>query len=97
VCLLMTNQPEYLAIWLGITSVGGVVALLNTNLVGPSLSRCINIVSPKHAIVAEEFADALTTALPGGAHYRLGSGFTASTMVHTRVSISTSTNDPEKR
>ncbi|MHB1856526.1 MAG: AMP-binding protein, partial [Acidobacteriaceae bacterium] len=40
--LLMTNRPEYFAVWLGITSVGGVVALLNTNLVGPSLSHCIN-------------------------------------------------------
>src|SRR5688572_13559451 len=31
--LLMPNTPDYVAIWLGITSVGGVVALLNTNLV----------------------------------------------------------------
>ncbi len=63
VCLLMTNRPEYLAIWLGITSVGGVVALLNTNLVGPSLSHCINIVEPKYLIIAGEFVDPLTTAL----------------------------------
>ena len=34
VCLLMPNRPEFLAIWIGITRVGGVVALLNTNLVG---------------------------------------------------------------
>ncbi len=65
VCLLMTNRPEYLAIWLGITSVGGVVALLNTNLVGPSLSHCINIVSPKYLIVSAEFTDALTSARSG--------------------------------
>jgi fatty-acyl-CoA synthase len=65
VCLLMTNRPEYFAIWLGITSVGGVVALLNTNLVGPSLAHCVNIVSPKHLIVASEFIDPLTAALPG--------------------------------
>jgi len=64
VCLLMTNRPEYFAIWLGITSVGGVVALLNTNLVGPSLAHCIHVVSPKHIIVAGEFVDALTNALP---------------------------------
>src|SRR5271167_3858063 len=38
VCLLMTNRPEYFAVWLGITSVGVVVALLNTNLAGPSLA-----------------------------------------------------------
>ncbi len=28
--LMMPNRPEYMAIWLGITSVGGVVALINT-------------------------------------------------------------------
>ena len=64
VALLMGNRPEYFAIWLGITSVGGVVALLNTNLVGPSLAHCIDIVSPRHLIVATELADALTGALP---------------------------------
>src|SRR5262249_53042396 len=54
VCLLMPNRPEYMAIWLGITRVGGVVALLNTNLVGLSLAHCIDIVAPKHIIVADE-------------------------------------------
>ncbi len=34
VCLLMPNRPEFLALWLGVTRVGGVVALLNTNLTG---------------------------------------------------------------
>jgi fatty-acyl-CoA synthase len=65
VALLMTNRPEYFAVWLGITSVGGVVALLNTNLLGPSLAHCINIVGPKHLVVTGEFVDALTTAMPG--------------------------------
>src|SRR3954463_14414960 len=32
VALLMPNRPEYMAVWLGITRVGGVVALVNTNL-----------------------------------------------------------------
>jgi fatty-acyl-CoA synthase len=54
VCLLMPNRPEYMAIWFGVTRVGGVVALLNTNLVGASLAHCINIVAPRHIIVAEE-------------------------------------------
>src|SRR5207253_4604515 len=44
VCLLMPNQPEYMPIWLGIARVGAVVALVNTNLVGPSLAHCIGIV-----------------------------------------------------
>src|SRR5215831_16451358 len=55
VCLLMGNRPEYMAIWIGITRVGGIVALLNTNLSGTSLAHCINIVEPKHIIVASEF------------------------------------------
>src|ERR1700688_3693613 len=34
VCLIMSSQPDYIAAWLGITRVGGVVALINTKLVG---------------------------------------------------------------
>jgi fatty-acyl-CoA synthase len=57
VCLLMPNRPEYLAVWLGITRVGGIVALLNTNLAGPSLAHGINTASPGHLIVAAELMD----------------------------------------
>ena len=64
VCLFMPNRPEYMAIWLGITQVGGVVALLNTNLTGSSLAHCINIVAPKHLIVSTQLIDRFTTALP---------------------------------
>jgi fatty-acyl-CoA synthase len=60
VCLLMPNCPEYLAIWLGITHTGVVVALLNTNLAGPSLAHCINTAAPAHLIVAAELIDRLT-------------------------------------
>jgi len=62
--LLMPNRPEYLAIWLGITRVGGAVALLNTNLAGQSLAHCIQAASAKHLLVAAELADTLDTALP---------------------------------
>jgi len=62
VCLLMPNRPEYLAIWLGITRAGGAVALLNTNLTGPSLAHCIDLVSPKHVIAASALAPALAGA-----------------------------------
>jgi fatty-acyl-CoA synthase len=54
VCLMMPNRPEYLAIWLGLTNAGVVVALINTELRGHSLAHCIDIVSPKHVIVAAE-------------------------------------------
>ncbi len=66
VCLLMPNRPEYLAVWLGITLAGGVVALLNTNLVGPSLAHCIGIVRPRHLVVDPALVDRLKDVLPTG-------------------------------
>jgi len=60
--LMMGNSPEYLAIWLGVTHVGGVVALLNSNLVGASLAHCINTVMPKHLIVDAGLMPALRSA-----------------------------------
>ena len=59
VCLMMPGRPEFLAAWIGITRVGGVVALINTHLTGTALAYCINVVSPKHIIVAAELFDAL--------------------------------------
>ncbi len=62
VCLMMPNRPEFLALWIGITRVGGVVALLNTHLTGTALAHCINVVSPKHIIVAAELFEAMESA-----------------------------------
>jgi len=64
VCLLMPNRPEYMAIWLGITRIGAVVSLLNTNLAGKSLAHCINTVEAKHVIVAAELLDSFASAQP---------------------------------
>jgi fatty-acyl-CoA synthase len=64
VCLLMPNRPEFMAAWLGITHVGGIAALLNTNLTGPSLAHCINIVEPKHVIVGAEYGVPFGLARP---------------------------------
>jgi fatty-acyl-CoA synthase len=64
VCLLMPNRPEYMAIWIGITRVGGVVALLNTHLIGASLAHCVDLVAPKHIIVAAELAGAFASVQP---------------------------------
>ena len=62
VCLMMPGRPEFLALWVGVTRVGGVVALINTNLTGMALAHCINVVSPKHIIVAAELYESLETA-----------------------------------
>ena len=78
VCLVMPNRPDYMAAWLGITAVGGVVSFVNTQVRGPSLTHCIDIVAPAHAIVAaecvEQFRSAQLTARPkiwsyGGSDY----------------------------
>jgi fatty-acyl-CoA synthase len=66
VCLVMPNRPEYMAIWLGITSVGGVVALINTQLRGQSLAHCIDLVAPKHVIVAAELIEEFRSAALSG-------------------------------
>jgi fatty-acyl-CoA synthase len=62
VCLMMPNRPEYMALWLGVTRVGGVVALINSNLTGATLAHCVNVVTPKHIIVAAELLAPFTTA-----------------------------------
>lgn len=59
VCLMMTNCPDYLAAWLGITRVGAVVALLNTNLVGDSLVHAIRVARPRQIIVGADLAGSL--------------------------------------
>ncbi len=75
VCLVMPNRPEYMAIWLGITRTGCTVALINTNLAGPSLAHSLNLVAPKHVIAAAELLDRVTDALKG-------SGYTARIWIH---------------
>ena len=60
----MPSRPDYVAAWLGITKIGGVAALINTKLVGPSLSHCINVAEADHVILASDIADVFETALP---------------------------------
>jgi fatty-acyl-CoA synthase len=64
VCLMIPNRPEYMAIWLGLTTVGVVVALINTQLRGPSLAHSIDAVTPKHLIAAAEFSEPLQSLAP---------------------------------
>jgi fatty-acyl-CoA synthase len=64
VCLIMPSRPDYLAAWLGISRVGGIVALINTKLVGPSLAHCINVANADHIILAGELTDVFETARP---------------------------------
>jgi fatty-acyl-CoA synthase len=60
VCLMMANCAEYMAIWLGLTRIGSVVALINNNLAGDALVHSINIVKPRAIIVGGEVVARLT-------------------------------------
>ncbi len=64
VCLLMPNCAEYPAIWLGISGVGGVAALLNTALRHDALVYAITIVAPRHVIADAALADTLDEVRP---------------------------------
>ena len=59
VCLAMANCPEYLAIWLGVTQVGRVAALINTNLTGTALLQALSVTKARHFIVDAAHAGAL--------------------------------------
>jgi fatty-acyl-CoA synthase len=56
VALLMSNCAEYLAIWLGLTRIGVVVALINSQLAGDVLAHSIKIAEPKFLIVGLDLA-----------------------------------------
>jgi fatty-acyl-CoA synthase len=53
VALVAHNHPGYMAAWLGLGSVGVVVALVNTNLRGEALAHSLAAAVPR-AIIAEE-------------------------------------------
>jgi len=81
VSLLMGNCPEYLAVWLGLTRIGVIVALANTHLTGEALAHCLRIVAPKCILVGARYAATLTAVrdrLPPAAiwvHGDSGAGF----------------------
>ena len=64
VCLIMPNRPDYLACWLGISRMGGVVALINTKLIGQSLAHCINVAQADHVVLAGSQVGSFETARP---------------------------------
>ena len=65
VALMMSNRPEYFALWLGLTQVGVVVALLNVNLAGPALAHCVKVAGARAAIVEAPFAEVCAAAFAG--------------------------------
>ena len=54
VALFMPNRLEYLAIWYGLSKIGVVTALINTQLSGLALAHCLNIAAAACVIVDPE-------------------------------------------
>jgi fatty-acyl-CoA synthase len=74
VCLMMSNCPEYLAIWLGLSGIGVTVALINTNLRGRLLAHSLQVVSPRCVIAGASFATAVSEVrgeLPPGVEFSM--------------------------
>jgi len=60
----MANCAEYLPIWLGLTRIGVVVALVNSQLSGNVLAHSINIVDPRYLIVGADLAPRIAAIRP---------------------------------
>jgi len=57
--LMMANCAEYMAIWLGLSRIGAVVALINNNLEGAALVHSLSIAAPRALIVGGDLASRL--------------------------------------
>ena len=66
VALMMSNRPEYVAAWMGLSKAGVIVALINTNLSGRSLAHCLAIAKPSHVIVEAGLIDTYRKCEPNG-------------------------------
>jgi fatty-acyl-CoA synthase len=63
--LMMANRPEYFALWLGLTQIGAVVALVNVALGGEALAHSLKVAAARRVIVEAPFADACEEAIAG--------------------------------
>ncbi|HEY3799558.1 MAG TPA: long-chain-acyl-CoA synthetase [Caulobacteraceae bacterium] len=59
VALLMPNRPEYMAIWLGLSRLGVVTALLNPAQRGASLAHSLAVAAPRCVIADATLVDRL--------------------------------------
>lgn len=59
VALLMETRVEYVCIWLGLSQLGVITALINSQLRGDSLLHCIRVANASALIVGSELSDVL--------------------------------------
>jgi len=59
VSIFVDNRPEYVAIWLGLSKIGAISALINYNLRKDSLLHCIQVSNSKAVIAVARLKDAV--------------------------------------
>ncbi|XP_067254546.1 long-chain fatty acid transport protein 6 isoform X2 [Chanodichthys erythropterus] len=64
VALLMSNEPDFIAVWFGFCKLGCAVAFLNTNIKPRSLLHCFNCCGAKLLVVGADLLDTLEDILP---------------------------------
>lgn len=57
VALFLENRPEFAGIWLGLSKLGVITSLINTNLRKNSLLHCINVAQCQALIYSAELFD----------------------------------------
>lgn len=57
--LLLENRPEFVGTWLGLSKLGVITPLINTNLRGPSLLHSITVAKCSALIYGENFSEAV--------------------------------------
>ena len=64
VALLLESCPEFVCIWLGLSKLGVITALINTNLKRDSLWHCVSAVEVKAIIFGTDFSGTVRPSFP---------------------------------
>lgn len=59
--MFLENKPEYVAIWIGLSKIGVISSLINTNLKNQSLLHSIQVSKPKCIIYSSALEDGIET------------------------------------
>jgi solute carrier family 27 fatty acid transporter 1/4 len=60
VALFMENKPEYIGLWIGLSKLGVISALINTNLKGQQLMHTFENAKPKLVLYGSELESCTT-------------------------------------
>ncbi|CAH1391128.1 unnamed protein product [Nezara viridula] len=87
----MTNQPQYVCIWLGLAKIGVVTALINSNLTSKPLSHCIRSALCKAVIFSDDLSTAVYDVKPELPEYikyfQLGKSETPEGIINLKMSM----------